>query len=118
LSAGYYDAYYLRALKVRTLIVEDFRKAFERCDVLVSPTTPTTAFRIGEKADDPLSMYMNDICTIPANLAGLPAMSVPCGLSGGLPVGLQIIGPPFAEESLLRLAYAYEQNTEPIGLPL
>ncbi len=114
LSAGYYDAYYLRALKVRTLIVKDFERAFEGCDVLLSPTAPSTAFRIGEKTADPLSMYMSDICTIPVNLAGLPGISVPCGLSGGLPVGLQLIGPALGEEAILRVAHAFEQNTEQV----
>ncbi len=109
LSAGYYEAYYGQAQKVRTLIVEDFKKAFEKYDVLVSPTSPTVAFKIGEKYDNPLAMYMSDICTIPVNLAGLPAISVPCGLSHGLPVGLQIIGPAFGEEIILRVAYAFEQ---------
>jgi len=115
LSAGYYDAYYLRALKVRTLIVKDFERAFEGCDVLLSPTAPSTAFRIGEKTADPLSMYMSDICTIPVNLAGLPGISVPCGLSGGLPVGLQLIGPALGEEAILRVAHAFEQNTEQVS---
>lgn len=110
LSSGYYDAYYLKALKVRTLIKEDFDKAFARCDLLVTPTTPTAAFKMGEKTLDPLTMYLNDICTIPVNLAGLPAISLPCGYSEGLPVGLQIIGPSFSEEKVLQLSYAYEQN--------
>lgn len=112
LSAGYYDAYYLRALKVRTLIKQDFDKAFQSCDVLISPTSPTIAFKIGEKADDPLSMYLSDIATIPVNLAGLPAISIPCGQDKGLPIGLQLIGRAFDEETLLRTAYAFEQNTE------
>jgi len=112
LSAGYYDAYYLKALKVRTLIQQDFEKAFGKCDVLISPTSPTVAFKLGEKASDPLSMYLSDIATIPVNLAGLPAISLPCGSSQGLPVGLQIIGKTFGEETLLRVAFAYEQNTE------
>lgn len=111
LSAGYYDAYYLKALKVRTLICEDFKCAFKKYDVLVSPTTPTTAFKIGEKVSDPLQMYMSDIYTIPVNLAGLPAISIPCGEADGLPVGLQIIGKPFDEETILRVAYTYEQST-------
>jgi len=111
LSAGYYDAYYLKALKVRTLIKRDLEKAFKKCDVLVSPTAPTTAFRIGEKTADPLSMYLSDIATIPVNLAGLPAISIPCGSSRGLPVGLQIIGQAFDEETVLRAAFTYEQNT-------
>ncbi len=110
LSSGYYDAYYLKALKVRTLIKEDFDKAFAKCDLLVTPTTPTAAFKMGEKTLDPLTMYLNDICTIPVNLAGLPAISLPCGYSERLPVGLQIIGPSFSEEKVLQLSYAYEQN--------
>ena len=109
LSAGYYDAYYVRALKVRTLIKSDFDRAFEKYDVLLSPTSPTTAFKIGEKADDPLAMKLADICTIPVNLAGLPGMSLPCGFVEGLPVGMQIIGKPFGEAEMLRIAYAYEQ---------
>ena len=114
LSSGYYDAYYLKAQKVRTLIKRDFDQIFEKYDVVIGPTTPTTAFRIGEKVDDPLTMYLNDICTIPVNLAGLPAISVPCGLSGGLPVGLQVIGRPFDEETVLRVAHAYEQQAGPL----
>ncbi|GAA5347131.1 aspartyl/glutamyl-tRNA(Asn/Gln) amidotransferase subunit A [Planifilum fimeticola] len=117
LSSGYYDAYYLKAQKVRTLIKRDFDQIFEKYDVVIGPTTPTTAFRIGEKVDDPLTMYLNDICTIPVNLAGLPAISVPCGLSGGLPVGLQVIGRPFDEETVLRVAHAYEQQAEPLPEP-
>ncbi|MEA3493266.1 MAG: Asp-tRNA(Asn)/Glu-tRNA(Gln) amidotransferase subunit GatA [Candidatus Margulisiibacteriota bacterium] len=112
LSAGYYDAYYLKALKVRTLIKQDFDKAFKRCDVLVSPTSPSVAFKVGEKKDDPLAMYMADIATIPVNLAGLPAISVPCGISNGLPIGLQIIGKAFDEETILHAAFTYEQNTQ------
>jgi aspartyl-tRNA(Asn)/glutamyl-tRNA(Gln) amidotransferase subunit A len=112
LSSGYYDAYYLRALKVRTLITADFQAAFKQCDCIIAPTTPTTAFRIGEKIDDPLKMYLSDIYTISANLAGIPALSVPCGFdSQGLPIGLQIFGKPFDEETILRVAYTYEQNT-------
>ena len=112
LSSGYYDAYYLKAQKVRTLIKQDFDNVFERFDVIVGPTAPTTAFRIGEQVNDPLTMYLNDICTIPVNLAGVPAISVPCGLADGLPVGLQIIGKAFDETTVLRAAYAYEQSTE------
>jgi aspartyl-tRNA(Asn)/glutamyl-tRNA(Gln) amidotransferase subunit A len=112
LSAGYYDAYYLKALKVRTLIKQDFDKAFRQCAVLLSPTAPTVAFKIGEKSADPLSMYLSDIATIPVNLAGLPALSLPCGFGRGLPIGLQVIGQAFAEEMILRVAFAYEQNTE------
>lgn len=112
LSAGYYDAYYLKALKVRTLIKQDFDRAFGQCDVLISPTSPTVAFKVGEKTADPLAMYLSDIATIPVNLAGLPALSLPCGISGELPIGLQIIGQAFAEETILRVAFTYEQNTK------
>ncbi|MBV8086753.1 MAG: Asp-tRNA(Asn)/Glu-tRNA(Gln) amidotransferase subunit GatA [Chloroflexi bacterium] len=112
LSAGYYDAYYLKAQKVRTLIKREFDQAFERFDILVSPTTPTVAFKLGEKLEDPLAMYLNDALTIPVNMAGLPGISIPCGLSDGLPVGLQLIGRAFDEETLLRAAFAYEQATE------
>ncbi|MEA5619214.1 Asp-tRNA(Asn)/Glu-tRNA(Gln) amidotransferase subunit GatA [Cronbergia sp. UHCC 0137] len=112
LSAGYYDAYYLKAQKVRTLIKQDFEKAFEKVDVLVSPTAPTTAFKAGEKITDPLSMYLNDLMTIPVNLAGLPALSLPCGFdSQGLPIGLQLIGKVLREDQLFQVAYAYEQST-------
>lgn len=109
LSSGYYDAYYKRAQQVRTLIRRDFEQAFAGVDVIVSPTTPTTAFGLGEKLADPLTMYLNDLLTIPASLAGLPAISVPCGLADGLPVGLQLIGPMFGEATLLRAAHAYER---------
>jgi aspartyl-tRNA(Asn)/glutamyl-tRNA(Gln) amidotransferase subunit A len=113
LSAGYYDAYYLRAQKVRTLIKQDFEKAFGQVDVLVSPTAPTTAFKLGEKFSDPLSMYLNDLMTIPVNLAGLPGMSVPCGFdASGLPVGLQIVGNVLREDLMFQVAYAFEQATE------
>ena len=112
LSAGYYDAYYLKALKVRTLIKQDFEKAFNQCELLLSPVTPSVAFKIGEKSADPLAMYLSDIATIPVNLAGLPAISLPCGFIKDLPVGLQIIGPAFAEETILRAAYTFEQNTD------
>jgi len=113
LSTGYYDAYYLKAQKVRTKIREDFEKAFRSCDIIVTPTAPTPAFKIGEKANDPLSMYLSDIFTIPANLAGIPAISIPCGLSkDGLPVGLQIMAKPFDEETIFRAAYTFEQSTE------
>jgi aspartyl-tRNA(Asn)/glutamyl-tRNA(Gln) amidotransferase subunit A len=109
LSAGYYDAYYRQAQKVRTLIIRDYQAAFERCDVLVSPTSPTTAFPIGAKVDDPMAMYLNDIFTIPANLAGTPAISVPCGLDAqGLPIGLQLTAPTLGEPTLLRAAAALE----------
>jgi aspartyl-tRNA(Asn)/glutamyl-tRNA(Gln) amidotransferase subunit A len=113
LSAGYYDAYYGKASQVRTLIVEDFNKAFEACDVIVCPVAPTPAFKIGEKVDDPLTMYLSDIFTLSANLAGIPGMSVPCGFSAdGLPIGLQIMGKHFNEEMLLKVAYCFEQATE------
>ncbi len=113
LSAGYYDAYYLKASRVRTLIRRDFEAAFEKCDAIVLPTAPTPAFKIGEKVDDPLQMYLSDILTIPCNLAGLPGISLPCGFSKeGLPIGLQILGNLFQEEKILRVAYAFEKNTE------
>jgi len=112
LSAGYYDAYYLKAQKVRSLINADFKRAFGEVDVLMGPTTPTPAFAIGAKVDDPITMYLNDIYTIGANLAGLPAVSVPCGLVDDLPVGLQIIGPHFAEERLLAAAHAWQLETD------
>jgi len=112
LSSGYYDAYYGRALKVRTLIRKDFDTVFEACDLIVTPTAPTPAFRLGEKTDDPLAMYLSDIYTISANLAGLPALSLPCGMTkGGLPIGLQIMARPFDEEGIYRLAHFYEQKT-------
>jgi aspartyl-tRNA(Asn)/glutamyl-tRNA(Gln) amidotransferase subunit A len=113
LSAGYYEAYYKKAQQVRTLILRDFEEAFQQVDVLVAPTAPTPAFKIGEKTDDPLQMYLSDVFTVPVNLAGIPGISIPCGFStAGLPIGLQIIGKPFDEETLLRVAYAFEQNTE------
>ncbi len=113
LSAGYYDAYYGKASQVRTLIMEDFKRAYETCDVIVCPVAPTAAFKIGEKVDDPLTMYLSDIFTLSANLAGIPGMSVPCGFSSeGLPVGLQIMGTHFNEEMLLKVAYGFEQATE------
>jgi len=113
LSSGYYDAYYLKAQKVRTQIKQDFDKAFEKYDVLVTPTSPTTAFKFGEKMDDPLSMYLADIFTVNCNLAGIPGMSIPCGFSSsGMPIGLQILGKPFDEEMIFRVAYTYEQNTD------
>ncbi len=108
LSSGYYDAYYGQAQKVRTLIVEDFRKALDEFDLLISPTAPTTAFRLGEKTGDPLTMYKSDICTIPVNLAGLPGISIPAGLAGGMPVGLQLIGKAFSEGRLLQAAHSAE----------
>ena len=109
LSSGYYDAYYAQAQKVSTRIIEDFRAAFSRYDVLLSPTSPSVAFEIGEKADDPLAMYRQDICAVPANLAGIPAISVPAGLSEGLPVGVQLMGDLFTEPMLLRAARTTEQ---------
>jgi len=112
LSAGYYDAYYKKAQQVRTLVIRDFEAAFRRFDVLVAPTSPTVAWGLGERVEDPLAMYMADILTLPANLAGLPAISIPCGLSQGLPVGLQIIGRHFDEPTVLRVAYAYEKATQ------
>ena len=111
LSAGYYDAYYLKALKVRTLIQQDYAKAFEQVDVIVAPTAPTPAFKIGEMISDPLKMYLQDVCTVPLNLAGLPGISVPCGYSNNhMPIGLQIIGKALDEETILRAAYTYEQS--------
>jgi aspartyl-tRNA(Asn)/glutamyl-tRNA(Gln) amidotransferase subunit A len=113
LSAGYYDAYYLKAQRVRTLIKNDFAEAFKQCDIIVTPTAPTTAFKNGEKTQDPLQMYLSDIYTISTNLAGLPAISLPCGFDGdGMPIGLQLIGNHFDESTVLRAAYTYEQATE------
>ena len=109
LSSGYYDAYYARAQRVRTKIVEDFRAAFATCDLIVTPTAPTVAFELGEKTGDPLAMYLNDFCTVPMSLAGIPAISIPCGLSNSLPVGLQIVGPAFSENRILDAAFALEQ---------
>ena len=108
LSAGYYDAYYAQAQRVRTLIVQDFAAAFAEVDVVASPTSPTVAFRLGERTADPLSMYLSDVCTIPVSLAGLPSLSIPCGLSDGLPVGLQLAGPAFSENRLFEIAHALE----------
>ncbi|SFT17107.1 Asp-tRNA(Asn)/Glu-tRNA(Gln) amidotransferase subunit GatA [Paenibacillus sp. BC26] len=112
LSSGYYDAYYLKAQKVRTLIKQDFDNVFQNFDLIIGPTAPTPAFRIGEQVGDPLTMYLNDICTIPVSLAGIPAISVPCGFADGLPIGLQIIGKAFDERTVLRAAHAFEQHTE------
>jgi aspartyl-tRNA(Asn)/glutamyl-tRNA(Gln) amidotransferase subunit A len=113
LSAGYYEAYYRKAAQVRTLVRQDFEKTFAHCDVLLTPTAPTPAFKLGEKVDDPLQMYLSDIFTIPCNLAGLPGLSLPSGFSKqGLPIGLQILANHFQEEKMLRAAYVYEQNTE------
>ncbi len=112
LSAGYYDAYYLKAQKVRTLIRQDFQKAFETCDALITPVAPTTAFRIGEKITNPLDMYLSDVFVVAVNLAGIPALSVPCGFSNGLPVGMQIMGPHLSEEMLLKIGHLYQSQTD------
>ena len=113
LSSGYYEAYYLKAEKVRNKIIDDFENAFKVCDCIVTPTSPTPAFKLGERLDDPLSMYLSDIFTIPANLAGIPGISIPCGFTkAGLPIGLQILGGRYGEERLLKVAYAFEQHTD------
>jgi aspartyl-tRNA(Asn)/glutamyl-tRNA(Gln) amidotransferase subunit A len=113
LSAGYYDAYYLKAQRVRTLIKRDFEEAFKKVDVIMAPTAPETAFRLGEKTDDPIKMYLSDVLTIPCNIAGIPGISVPCGFSSdGLPIGMQVLGKPFDEETVLHAAYAYEQHAD------
>jgi aspartyl-tRNA(Asn)/glutamyl-tRNA(Gln) amidotransferase subunit A len=112
LSAGYYDAYYGKAQRVRTLIRRDFEQAFESCDVILTPTTPETAFRLGAKSGDPLSMYLSDVYTVSANLAGLPGLSMPCGFSEGMPVGLQLLGKPLDEATILRVGDAFERRTE------
>jgi len=112
LSSGYYDAYYAQAQRTRTLIIRDFQKAFAEVDLLISPTSPTVAFRLGERTADPLTMYLSDLCTIPVNLAGLPGLSLPAGFAAGLPVGLQIIGPHFSEQMMLDAAYALEQRLQ------
>jgi aspartyl-tRNA(Asn)/glutamyl-tRNA(Gln) amidotransferase subunit A len=112
LSAGYYDAYYLKAQKVRTLIRQEFDSVFEKVDALITPTSPTVPFKIGEKTDDPLQMYLSDVCTLPINIAGIPALSIPAGFSEGLPVGMQIIGKPFAEETIMKIGHAYQQVTD------
>jgi aspartyl-tRNA(Asn)/glutamyl-tRNA(Gln) amidotransferase subunit A len=112
LSAGYYDAYYVKAQKVRTLIKAEFDRAFEKCDAIVTPTSPTVAFKIGQKIDDPLAMYLNDVFTLPGNIAGLPGISIPCGLSDGLPVGLQIMANSFQEATMFRVAAAFERATK------
>jgi aspartyl-tRNA(Asn)/glutamyl-tRNA(Gln) amidotransferase subunit A len=109
LSSGYYDAYYLHAQKVRTLIKQDFDRAFERCDAVVCPTSPVVAFELGAKLGDPLAMYLNDVFTLGANLAGLPGVSVPCGSDGGLPIGLQVLAPQFREDVALRVGRAHEE---------
>lgn len=112
LSAGFYDAYYLKAQKVRRVIADDFKQAFKEVDVIAGPVTPETAFKIGAKSDDPVKMYLSDIFTIAVNLAGLPGMSIPAGFSNGLPVGLQLIGGIFDESRLLNLAHQYQQVTD------
>ena len=112
LSAGYYDAYYLKAQKVRTLIRQDFQKAFETCDALITPVAPTTAFRIGEKITNPLDMYLSDAHVVAVNLAGIPSLSVPCGFSNGLPVGMQVMGPHLSEETLLKIGHLYQSQTD------
>jgi len=112
LSAGYYDAYYLKAQKVRTLIRREFEAALTDHDLLLTPTTPSVAFRIGEKIDDPYSMYLNDLYTLPVNIAGNPGISIPCGFDQGLPVGLQLIGRPFDEAMLLRATHGYQSLTD------
>jgi aspartyl-tRNA(Asn)/glutamyl-tRNA(Gln) amidotransferase subunit A len=112
LSAGYYDAWYVKAQRVRTLIRREFDKAFEKYDALITPTSPTVPFKIGDRMDNPLQMYLSDVCTLPINIAGVPGISIPAGFTDGLPVGLQIIGKPFGEETILHVAYAYEQATE------
>jgi aspartyl-tRNA(Asn)/glutamyl-tRNA(Gln) amidotransferase subunit A len=113
LSSGYKDAYYDKALRVRRLITDDFDKAFADCDVIIGPTTPTPAFKIGEKSNEPLAMYLSDIYTISCNLAGLPGISIPCGFTrGNLPIGLQLLAPPFEEEKLLRIARMHEKATD------
>jgi len=112
LSAGYYDAWYLKAQKVRTLIRREFDQAFDKFDALITPTSPTVPFKIGEKIDDPLQMYLSDVCTLPINIAGLPAISIPAGFADGLPIGMQIIGKPFSEETILKIAHAYQQSTD------
>lgn len=118
LSAGYYDAYYVKAQRVRTLIRRDFEAAFESCDAILTPTTPEVAFRLGSKSDDPLSMYLSDVYTVSANLAGLPALSMPCGMSEGMPVGMQLLGPPLGEAAILRIGDAYERRCDQsVGLP-
>jgi aspartyl-tRNA(Asn)/glutamyl-tRNA(Gln) amidotransferase subunit A len=112
LSAGYYNAYYLKAQKVRTLIKQEFDQAFEKCDALVTPTSPIVPFKLGEKLEDPMQMYLSDVCTLPINIAGIPAISIPAGFADNLPIGMQIMGKPFSEEILLRIAFAYEQATD------
>lgn len=117
LSSGYYDAYYLRAMKVRTLIKQDYDEALKQCDVLLTPTAPDTAFKIGQNSDNPLAMYLGDVCTVTLNLAGLPGISIPCGYKNGLPIGMQLIGKALDEETLLRVAYTFEQNRTDLRKP-
>ncbi len=112
LSAGYYDAYYLKAQKVRTMIQQEFNQAFEKFDAMVTPISPTVPFKIGEKMDDPLQMYLTDVCTLPINIAGVPAISIPAGFADGLPIGMQIIGKHFDEATILKIAYAFQQATD------
>ena len=112
LSSGYYDAYYLKAQQARTLIRRDFDTVFETVDALVTPTSPVVAFPVGERTGDPVQMYLIDVCTLPVNIAGLPGLSVPCGFSEGLPVGMQLVGPHMSEPTLLRIGQAYEQATD------
>lgn len=118
LSSGYYDAYYLRAMKVRTLIKHDYDEALKQCDVLLTPTAPDTAFKIGQNSGNPLAMYLGDVCTVTLNLAGLPGLSIPCGYKNGLPIGMQLIGKALDEETLLRAAYTFEQNRTDLRKPL
>jgi aspartyl-tRNA(Asn)/glutamyl-tRNA(Gln) amidotransferase subunit A len=112
LSSGYYDAYYLKAARVRTLISRDFDTAFAKCDAVISPVAPSPAFKIGEKCDDPLQMYLTDIYTVSANLAGIPGISVPCGKAGGLPVGVQFMAPKWKEDTLIKLGFAVQELTK------
>ena len=112
LSAGYYDAYYKRAQQVRTLIRQDFTAAFADVDIIAAPTSPNVAFKFGDNTDDPVAMYLQDVCTLPVSLAGLPGISVPCGFDSGLPIGLQLIGPAFSEAELLRVSDAYQSQTD------
>lgn len=118
LSSGYYDAYYLRAMKVRTLIKQDYDEALKKCDLLLTPTAPDTAFQIGQNSNNPLAMYLGDVCTVTLNLAGLPGISIPCGYKNGLPIGMQLIGKALDEETLLRAAYTFEQNRTDLRKPL
>ena len=112
LSSGYYDAYYKKAMQVRTLIKEDFDQVFKGCDVLLTPTSPTTAFGIGEKTSNPMEMYLTDIYTVPVNIAGIPGISIPCGLDqAGMPIGMQLLGPALSEKALLKAAWAFENET-------